>query len=130
MKKTILICYAFLCVTVTDAALSSYPVNICSQSKKEIELKGDLPGVSTKSAIRPIQAFIDTSELEVDFSYNLGDIDVVIYSEDGNTVYERSVDTSEEDQLLIDLSVLEPGIYEIRFINTEGQFMYGEFEID
>jgi hypothetical protein len=130
MKKTILICYAFLCGTVTDAALSSYPVNICSQSKKEIELKGDLPEVSTKSAIRPIQAFIDISELEVDFLHDAGNIDVKVYDEAGNVVYQKTVSTHTEDHLSIDISAWNPGNYEIRFIGSEDQFMYGEFEID
>ena len=99
-------------------------------AEEEIELSGSLPEISTRSVICPVRAFKSTSEIRVNFLYNLGDIDVVISDEAGDVVYERTVNTSVEDQIFIDISSLTQGIYEIRFVNSEGQFMYGEFEID
>lgn len=128
MKKTILICYAFLCVMITDAVPSSHSIN--NVDKEEIELRGSLQPNGPKSAIRPIQAFIDISELDIDFLHVAGNIDVKVYDEAGNVVYQKTVSTHTEDHLSIDISAWNPGNYEIRFIGSEDQFMYGEFEID
>ncbi|MGV8092291.1 MAG: DUF3244 domain-containing protein [Mangrovibacterium sp.] len=131
MKRIILVCFTLLGVIGTSGnSLSTSSVNYSLDAEEEIELNGSLSEISIKSVIRPIQAFISTTELETNFLYNLGDIDVVICGEAGGVVYERSVDTSIEDQIFIDISSWDQGTYEIRFINSEGRFMYGEFEID
>ncbi len=128
MKKNILICCAFLCVMITDAVPPSYSVN--NVGSEEIKLRGSLQPNGPRSVIRPIQAFIGTSELNIDFLHDVGDIDVVVYDGAGNVVYQKTVNTLTEDHLSINISVWNPGNYEIRFINSEGRFMYGEFEID
>jgi len=114
-----------------DSVPFSYSTGSFNAEDEEIELYGSLSVSTRSSVIRPIiQAFKNSTALRANFLYNVGDMAVVICSENGNTVYEREVNTSEEDQLLIDLSTLDPGTYEIRFINTEGQFVFGEFEIN
>ena len=131
MRRIILIYCALLGVIATSGnPLLSSSINYSLDAEEEIELSGSLSDISTRSVICPIQAFKSTSEIRADFLYNLGDIDVVIYDEAGHVVYERTVNTSVEDQIFIDISSLTQGIYEIRFVNSEGQFMYGEFEID
>jgi hypothetical protein len=60
---------------------------------------------------------------------DVGSIDVVVYDEFGNAVYQKTVDTPTENHLTIDISAWESGNYEVRFIGSEDQFMYGEFVI-
>lgn len=130
MKKIILSCILLGAIVTSGNPLLTSSENYSLDAEEEIELKGSLSELSTKSVIHPIQAFKNTLGIRANFLYDLGDIDVVIYGEAGGVVYERSVDTSVEDQISIDISSWDQGIYEIRFINSEGRFMYGEFEID
>jgi hypothetical protein len=131
MKRIILVyCALFGVIATSGNPLLSSSINYSSDAEDEIELSGSLSEISTRSVICPIQAFKSTSEIRADFLYNLGDIDVFIYDEAGHVVYERTVNTSVEDQISIDISFFDQGINEIRFINSAGRFMYGEFEID
>jgi hypothetical protein len=128
MKKNILIGIAFLCIMVIDA-IPSYSSIQYLQSKSKIELKGSLYESTPRSVFSPIEAFISISQLRANFLADLGDIEVVIYDDSWNIVYERSVNTPGENQITIDISTWEEGNYTIRFINSEDRFMYGEFEI-
>lgn len=128
MKKTILIGLAFLCVLVMDAISSSSSIKYL-QGKKKIELSGCLLANQPRSVFSPIQAFLSISELNIDFLSDVGSIDVVVYDEFGNAVYQKTVDTLTENHLTIDISAWNPGNYEVRFIGSEDRFMYGEFAI-
>jgi hypothetical protein len=80
-----------------------------------------------------IKAFQSIDKLHLKFLDDIGNIEVVIYNEEGNIVYQRNVDTLGKNQVSIDISAFEQGNYEIRlirFTNSQEQFMYGEFEID
>jgi len=129
MKKPILIGFTFLCVMVMDTMTSSSSIQYL-QSKKKIELKGFLLANQPRSVFSPIEAFINISELDIDFLSDVGSIDVVVYDEAVNVVYQKTVDTNTEKHLSIDISAWEEGNYTIRFINSEDRFMYGEFEVD
>lgn len=131
MKRTLLTYFMLLGIIITGSSLLSFPsINDSMDVEEEIELIGSLPDISTRSAICPIQAFCSTSEIRAIFPCDMGDLDVVIYDDADQVVYERTVNTSTEDQLFIDISSLGQGIYEIRFISSEDRFVYGEFEID
>lgn len=83
-----------------------------------------------RSVYSPICAFVGVSELDIDFLSDVGSIDVIVYDELGNTVYQKFVNTPAENHLTIDISDWESGNYQIRFVNSEDRFMCGEFEIN
>jgi hypothetical protein len=133
MKKNILIGFAFFYAVMMYAMPSSFDSDNSFNSmrkKEEIRMKGSLRKNSVKSVFSPIRAFFSISELDIDFLSDVGSIDVVVYNESGNAVYQKTVNTPIEHNLTIDVSDWELGNYEIRFVSSEDQFMYGEFEID
>ena len=83
-----------------------------------------------RSVFSPVQAFISISRLRVNFFADLENIDVVICDASRNIVYERGVNTSVENQITIDISDWDQGPYEIRLIDPDGNFRYGEFDIE
>lgn len=66
--------------------------------------------------------------IEVDFYDSLGTIDLSICDESGNTVYQQSVNTSEEHQVFINISSFDKGIYIIAFVNSQTN-LSGEFDL-
>ena len=124
MKKIILICCALLCVMITEA------VPLFLDGKEEIELHNLVSTPSTRSVIHQIEVFKTTSELDVNFLCDVGSINMVIYDGSGNVVYEENVDATAVHQVSIDISDWHSGSYEIRFIDTDGNFMYGEFDVE
>lgn len=103
--------------------------NESKDAAKEIPLSSNLPTAKLRSLIISIQAFITDDEfIEADFYETLGTIDVSIYDETGNTVYHESVNAYAGQQLLIDITSFEPGVYTIEFVNSQTD-LSGEFEI-
>ena len=99
--------------------------------EKEIELKGSLYETSVRSVLlNPIEATISISHIEVAFLYDVGNINVVVYTEYGTIIYDNNIDTQTQENLTIDISGWDSGIYQIRFISSTGQYMYGTFEIE
>jgi hypothetical protein len=78
----------------------------------------------------PIKATISSSNLEIVFLSNLGNIEVEVSSTSGSLVYQNNVNTQTQQNLSIDVSNWDSGAYQIRFINSEGRYMYGIFEIE
>ncbi len=82
---------------------------------------------STRSVLQtPIYATIGSTSLDVDFLSNLG---VEVYSLLGNSVYENKVNTQMQQKVSINVSDWDSGVYEIRFVDSDGNYMYGTFEI-
>jgi hypothetical protein len=134
MKKKLLICFIFLGIVTAPRAgtFSCFSVVInSSDPEKEIELHGSLGHMQPKSLrATPIEISISTSWLNVVFLNNIGSVDVVIDDGSGNLIYQKNVDTQTEKQLAIDIYSWDTGDYQIKFINSSGQFMYGTFEIE
>jgi len=101
------------------------PVSI---NADEIDLSGNLSPVTSRSLIEPVQAFITSQFIEVDFNASLGAIDLSICDEAGNVVYQQTVVASAGHQLLIDISSLDEGVYTIALTNSQTN-LSGEFEI-
>ena len=132
MKKILLICFLFWGIAIPKIGESfPSPFSSTGDTKKEIRLKGSFYKKSVRSlTLSPIEATISTTGLDVVFSQDLGDIDVEIYSESGNIAYSESVDTQIQQYLSIDVSAWNSGTYQIRFVNSEGLYMYGTFEVE
>ena len=104
---------------------------ICEDVQKEIELKGSLNEGSIRSLVQmPVQATISTSTLEVFFLSNVGIVQVEISLQTEGLIYDESIDTNSQDYLSIDVSNWQSGFYQIRIVNTSGQYLYGTFEIE
>lgn len=109
----------------------SFNSNLLSQGdvQKEIELMGSLAETQTRSVFQePIYATIGIASLNVDFLYNIGIIEVEVSSKTGDIVYSQSINTQTQENLSIDTTEWESGYYEIRFVNSDGNYMYGTFE--
>lgn len=133
MKKLLLICVILLGIIIPGISSNSPSSSFTDTSdvKKEIRLMGSLGESSARSLLQePIQATVSNTDLDVTFLYNVGIIEVEIYSESGSTVYTTTVDTQTQGGVSIDVTGWDSGIYEIRFVSATGQYMYGIFEID
>ncbi len=73
---------------------------------------------------------ISISTLEVFFLSNVGIVQVEISSQTEGLIYDESIDTNSQDYLSIDVSGWQSGFYQIRIVNTSGQYLYGTFEIE
>ena len=99
--------------------------------QKEIDLMGSLSEISIRSVLpEPIYATIGSASLNVDFLYNIGNIDIEVYSITGAIVYSQSVNTQTQEQLSIDVTEWDSDCYEIRFVGSTGNYIYGTFEVE
>jgi len=55
----------------------------------EIDMRGSFAADTSRSLIVPVQVFITDQFLEVDFNTSLGVIDLSIYDDEGNVVYQQ-----------------------------------------
>ena len=109
---------------------SSFINFVPADVEKQIELKGSLSEISPRSVfLKPIEATIGPSGLNVTFLSVVGIIDVKIYSESGSIVYLQSVNTQTQQYVSIDLFDWNNGRYKILFTNSTGRSMSGFFEI-
>jgi hypothetical protein len=102
-----------------------------STSTNKIQLKGSLYSPTKfRSLMEAIEAYQDGYLLQVDFLSSLGTINVYIYdAESGEVVYQSSVDTAGEQQIFIDVTSLPDGVYTLEFVNSQDQYLQGDFEI-
>jgi hypothetical protein len=130
MKNLSLICL-FLSVILIPQISHSSTLITSDDVKEDIVLNGSLADESVRSVFQsPIQAVISSLSLDVVFLYNVGNINVEVYTASGSLVYQNNVNTQTQQNLSIDLSDWDSGIYQIRFTNSEGRYMYGSFEIE
>ena len=131
MKNLSLIFLVLLAVLIPNIGQSfNSTLLIPTDGTKEIFLDGTLDDTASRSPQRQIiRATINPFVLNIEFLTNTGDIDVEVSSADGSLVYEHSVNTETQTSLSINVSNWDNGIYEIRFTDSDGNYMYGTFEI-
>ncbi len=131
MKKITLVCFIIILLNalVPKTSFSSFSSSLTGE-KNEVKLVGSLSENHVRSVFNQIEVFKTASELDVNFLCDVGSIDIVVYDDSGNIAYEENVDTSAVRQVSIDISGWDPGSYEIRLIDTDGNFMYGEFDVE
>jgi hypothetical protein len=127
MKKIYLFSVFFCCFLT--ATMGNVLHNKGGDAKTEVELRGSLPAIKQRSLVKSIEAFITGQYLEVNLRANLGTITISIYDEMGGIVYLQSVITSSTQQVFINISSFNAGEYEIVFVNSQNQYLSGEFEI-
>jgi len=131
MKRFFLFSLFFCCLLSTSVftLVGETIANKSYDTEREIDLSGDLASDRLRSLIKPVQAFItNQSSIEVYFNATLGAIDVSIYDDAGNVVYQQSVNATAGQQLLIDISNFDAGEYTIAFVNAQMN-LSGMFEI-
>nr|WP_319998173.1 DUF3244 domain-containing protein [uncultured Draconibacterium sp.] len=128
MKKLLRICLFFSIISVPKISQS---ITAIPPSEDEIVLEGSLDNSSTRSVLPdPISATIGLKSLNLNFRYNVGNINVEIYNSSGEMVYENNINTQIQGALTIDVSEWDIDFYEIRFVSTTGNYMFGSYEID
>jgi len=126
MKRIFLFLMCFCCLLPISIGGTTSNNN---RDEEEIDLLGDLPKPILKSLVNPIQAFITDQFIDVVFNSAIGTIEISIYDETENIVYQRSVDTYAGQHVFIDITSFEEGVYTIEFVNSKNEYLAGEFEI-
>ena len=126
--KRIYLFLVFCCLLSTSTIISGETIVNSKATTSKITLSGNYPPGKSRSLVEPVQAFIIGQFVEVDFYDSLGTIDLFIYDESGNAVYQQSVNASTGQQLSIDISSFDAGVYTIEFVNSQTD-LFGEFEI-
>lgn len=134
MKTNLILIIIFLSCSSFTFILNPYLLETqkTQDTAKEIELYGELPTIRTKSAASQLKTIKLTqfeNYLSIQLLYNLGYVDIQIFDDMGDSVYNTSVNSQVNNRITIDISYLNKGKYAIRFINSQGQYMYGYFEI-
>jgi len=116
MKKIFLLLLVFCCSLAT------------SMKADEVDLSENLNSISSRSLLKPVQAFINDQTIEVDFNSTVGTVVVSIYDEMGNVVYQQSVNGVAGQRLLIDAFFFNAGNYTFEIQNSKTD-LTGSFEI-
>lgn len=132
MKNLFLICLFLFVIFIPQIGQSSnFPLLNPVDIEKVIDLDGSLAETPSRSLLPvPIQATISTSSLDVVFLSHVGNIEVEVYTASGSLVYAYNVDTQTQENLSIDVFGWARGTYQIHFVNSTGQYIYGSFEIE
>jgi hypothetical protein len=122
----------FLACLILPASYSLPLYNECADEKAEqILFEGNLPLPSQKSLIvEAFQVYKNETSLQIHFLSNLGLIDIYIFDEMGAIVYQQSVIASANQQVNISIISLDSGEYTIRLVNSQNQYLEGEFYIE
>lgn len=132
MKNLLIFCFVLLCVIIPwNGESSSFLFPSQNDPEEQIELLGEVNNPGIRSVLpTPIQATIGLNFLNAYFLYDVGEINVEVYNSSGELIYETNVDTSTQSSISIDVSEWNSDLYEIRFVSTAGNFMFGSFEIN
>lgn len=121
----------FLIVILIPQISNSLPITTPKGTLREIDLMGSFNETSTRSPqLSPIQATINSTSLDAEFLTNLENIAVEVYSATGSLIYENNVNTQTQQNISINVTSWDSEIYEIRFVNSDGLYIYGTFRIE
>ena len=123
MKKFLLAVFMFLCIT------SMCCENNLREEKKILFVKIGNMGNDNLRSLEALEATYNNSCLTINFNVSLGQADVIIESEYGNTVYNSSLNIIEHEMLFIPLANLPSGTYYITILCNNGS-AEGEFRIE
>ncbi|SEA46677.1 protein of unknown function [Porphyromonadaceae bacterium KH3R12] len=104
---------------------------ITIQKKEEsnpITLEGDLQAGSIRKGGNDVTAEVQGNVIVVQFHKDVGNLLVLLNNSMCDTVFQMTVNTSEQTQVYIPLSGLPSGMYTITFSNNFGT-LNGNFEI-
>ena len=122
MKKFLLAVFMFLCIT------SMCCENNYKEEEKKIVMNGHW-NTSNERFRNPIEATYNNLCLTINFNVSLGQTDIIIESEYGNTVYNSSINIIDHEMLFIPIANLPSGTYYITIDYNNGS-AEGEFRIE
>ncbi|WP_160150091.1 DUF3244 domain-containing protein [Parabacteroides sp. Marseille-P3160] len=131
MKKQLLLimCAGWLLLpTQVNSGIFLLPENTEITETDPIDLEGKFNTGGLRSVVDPIIAQKQGNVIYITFIKQLGDILIALTDSENNQVYNVTVNTSVQQELIIPLSGLPEGVYTITFSNEKGM-MYGDFEI-
>lgn len=99
------------------------------EGKVIIVVKGGKVSEKKSRSLEFIEATCNNSYLTINFNVGLGQTDIVIESEYGNTVYNSSLNIIEHEMLFIPIVNLPSGMYYITIDYNDGS-AEGEFTIE
>lgn len=127
----LLICQLFVFNKLTSNSFSQPLTNIVVDEEGDpIDCKGNLPPntpIRGKLATPALAAWLNPYDIQVNFNYEVGSVDIEIVDAGGQTVYVDSVD-SQEGEIIIPITGFAPGAYTITFTNSTGT-MWGDFTL-
>ena len=112
----------FLCIT------SMCSENNYKEEEKKIVMNGHW-NTSNERSRNPIEATYNNLCLTINFNVSLGQTDIIIESEYGNTVYNSSINIIDHEMLFIPIANLPSGTYYITIDYNNGS-AEGEFRIE
>lgn len=114
----------FLCITSMCCEN-----NYNDENKVIIVVKSGKLSDKESRSLEFIEATCNNSCLTINFNVSLGQTDIIIESEYGNTVYNSSLNIIEHEMLFIPLANLPSGMYYITIDYNDG-YAEGEFRIE
>lgn len=98
-----------------------------STPSSKVKLEGDWKDIRRSVPFElPISAFIDGSVLTIQSSSTNIDIAIIV-SQNGISIYEKNVPTSQTAQIIVDMSGWTEGEYVLVLRNKWGGYLYGIF---
>ncbi|WP_352422472.1 DUF3244 domain-containing protein [Proteiniphilum sp.] len=123
MKSRLLLLTLLSCMSMLSAITVQN-----TEDSNPITLEGDLQTGSIRKGGNDVTAEVQGNVIVVQFHTNVGNLLVTLTNSMSDTVFEMTVNTSEQSQAFIPLSGLSCGMYTITFSNNFGS-LYGDFEI-
>ena len=125
MKKLLFAVVMFLCTTSVCCAY-----DLMEEKRVSLSKYGQLaPNNSNTRSEDPVEVSCNNSSLTINFNVSLGQTDIIIENEYGNTAYSSSTNVAEHDVLFIPIGNLPSGTYYITIICNGGS-AEGEFRIE
>lgn len=111
--------------------VTSFAMQTAADAEKEIELKKyTVKGNIRSSSYIPFRAMQSSLFISVDILAPVGVFTVEVVNDGGVMIYQATLDTSMQNEFLIDISDWYAGSYSIAFVMGEGQCVFGEFEVE
>ncbi len=128
MKKWILSTVIFCSFITLNVGVIFAENAACEGAKKKIDLFINKKPSTRSPFISPINLMHYDMELVTLFHNDIGVVNIVITDSLGTAVFQDIVDSSEQSQFFIDLSLYPSGSYTISYIYND-LVLYGSFDI-
>lgn len=128
MKKVLLFFLIISCTVSTFFGNNNSDSN-SNGTKVEVIVNGKLNNKKERSLIDPIVVTYNSSCLTINFNVSLGQTDISLENEYGNTAYSSTINVIEHEVLFIPIGNLPSGTYYITII-CDGGSAEGEFRIE
>jgi len=95
-----------------------------------VTLRGRLQGEGLKSPGEPVEVFLNPGCIEIFFWCNFGKMNIAVYGQGGNVIYDQGVDATSGSSLPINTNGWASGEYILLITDGQGGSLEGSFLID